>query len=298
MAKILFAHPLFLSRNPAESESASPYFPLGILYLAAFARDAGHEVSVFDGTFEDDESAFADTLEREQPQVVGIAALSPTREDALLLARMASDSGALVLLGGPDPTASPASYLADVAVDVVVHHEGEQTTVALLDLFDADRLDAGTLSKQPGIAYRVGGQPVVNDPRPPIENLDDLPMPARDLIDMNRYLDVWKESSGYSSMTIATTRGCPYGCEWCKDSVHGSGFRQRSPQSVAAEMRAIKDEYDVGRLRMVDDVDGIERESIEEWADSSAKLDAAMPFEALNDLSRQDIPLLDVRDSL
>ena len=63
-------------------------------------------------------------------------------------------------------------------------------------------------------------------------------------------------------------------------------------------MKVINDTYDVTRLRMVDDVDGLEREWLEEWAEASEALGAAMPFEALNDLSRQDIPLLDVRDSL
>lgn len=298
MAKILFAHPVFLSRNAAEAASASPYFPLGLLYLAAYVREAGHDVAVFDGTFEDDESSFADALANESPDLVGIAGVRPTRDDALMLAEMAADYGAVVIMGGPDPTASPEAYLRNTAVDVVVHHEGEQTMAALLDLVDAGRFDVVALSSQPGIAYRSGEGSIVNDPRPPIEDLDGLPLPARDLIDMDRYLTTWEETNGYSSLTVSTTRGCPFGCEWCRTGVHGNGFRQRSPENVAAEMRVIKDTYDVGRLRVVDDVDGFERSWLDAWAEASAEIDAVIPFEALNDLSRRDIPMLDVRDSL
>ncbi len=298
MAKILFAHPLFLSSDSVESAAASPYFPLGLLYLAAYVRRAGHEVAVFDGTFADGEAAFDDAIGREAPDVVGISALMPTRHKALRLAKMASDYGAVVILGGPDPTTSPEIYLADPSVDVVIRHEGEQTVTALLELHDMGRLDTRSLATVPGVAFRTEGGNVVNDPPDPIEDLDGLPMPARDLIDMKRYLDAWQGTSGYASMTIATSRGCPRGCEWCLDAVHGSGFRQRSPASVATEMKLIKDSYDVDRLRMVDDVDALDREWLEAWAQAARAADAVIPFEALSELSRQDLPLLEVRDAL
>ena len=298
MAKILFAHPLFLARSPAEQASASPYFPLGILYLAGYVRSVGHDVAVFDGTFAPDDAAFAEALDVERPDVVGVSALLPTRTTALTLAAMAKERDIVVLMGGPDPTAAPEAYASDPSVDVVVHHEGEQTVARLLDLFDEGRLDTTALAAERGIAFRVDGEPVVNAPRPPIENLDALPLPARDLIDMNRYLRAWEETSGYSSLTISTSRGCPYGCDWCRDAVHGHGFRQRSPENVAAEMHVLAETYDITRLRMVDDVDGIDRAWLEAWASAAEDIDAAIPFEALNDVARQDIPLLDVRDSL
>lgn len=298
MARILFAHPLFLAKSPDEQAASSPYFPLGLLYLAGYVREVGHEVAIFDGTFEPDESSFATALEREQPDVVGLSALLPTRDVALTLAAMAADFGATVIFGGPDPTLTPQTYLADPSVDLVVHHEGEQTIARLLDLVDAGTLDLGSIADEPGIAYRTGDRVIVNRPRPPIADLDTLPLPARDLIDMSRYLETWEDVNGYSSMTISTSRGCPYGCSWCSDAVHGDGFRQRSPESVAAEVKALKEAYDITRLRVVDDVDGIDRSWIEDWADAAENLDAVIPFEALNDLERQDIPLLDVRDSL
>ena len=299
MAKILLVHPLFLSLNPEEQALQSPYFPLGLLYLAGYVRDQGHQVAVFDGTFEEDVSAFSARLAAEKPDLVGISAVLPLRDMALTLAADAKAAGALTILGGPDPTKDPASYLQFPQVDMVVHHEGEQTLDALLRLIDAGPLTPELLAREPGIAFRdAAGAPVVNQPRPPVENLDELPLPARDLIDMDRYLDTWREENGYSSLTISTSRGCPYGCDWCRDSVHGQAFRQRSPESVAAEMKQLKETYAIDRLRVVDDVDGIEREWVEGWAQAAAAADAAIPFEALYDLERQDLPMLDVRDTL
>ncbi len=298
MAKILLAHPLFLSKSPEERSSASPYFPLGLLSLAAYVRQRGHDVAVFDGTFEEDESSFVDALHIESPDLVGISAVLPTREVALELARLAAADGGVVVVGGPDATSSPEWYLADAAVDVVVHHEGEQTLASLLDLNDREELTVDRLAAEPGLAFRHDGRAVVNEPRPPIENLDELPLPARDLIDMDRYLDTWRETNGYTSITVSVSRGCPYGCDWCRDSVHGTGFRQRSPESVAAEVQALRAAYGVDRLRFVDDVDALDRGWIEDWAAASERADAAVPFEALYDLTRKDLPLLDVRDSL
>jgi radical SAM superfamily enzyme YgiQ (UPF0313 family) len=299
MAKLLLCHPLFLSKSVAEQASSSPYFPLGILYLAAYVRERGHAVAIFDGTFEADESAFAHALDQHKPDIVGISMLMPTREMALTLAQMAKQAEAFVILGGPEPTRAPCDYALLPQVDAVVHHEGERTLVALLDLHDAGRLDQTALQGEPGVAFRdTHGNCVRNRPRPNIENLDELPMPARDLIDMNRYLDTWRETNGYASLTISTARGCPYGCDWCQEAVHGADFRQRSPENVAAEMKVLKESYNIDRLRVVDDVDGIRREWIEAWAAAAEATDAAMPFEALYDLERKDIPLLDVRDSL
>ncbi len=298
MATILFVHPVFLATDQVERELAQPYFPLGLLYLAGYVRQAGHTVAVFDGTFEPDEATFDDALVEHRPDVVGISALQPSRGAALRLATRAASAGGTVILGGPDPTRDPATYLADPSVDLVVHHEGEETVVALADRVDAGTMTLDALTHEPGIAYRQNGQIVITPPRPPIEDLDALPLPARDLIDFDRYLDTWEDNVGYSSAPIATSRGCPFGCSWCKDSVHGEGFRQRSPESVAAEVHALSTEYGIGRLRLVDDVDGIDRRWFERWADASAKSGTIIPFEPLNDVTIEDLPMLDVQDSL
>lgn len=289
---------MFLSKNPDEVAASSPYFPLGLLYLAGYVRQQGHEVAIFDATFAEDETDFLEALDREKPDLVGISALLPSREMALTMARLAHQRGAVVIVGGHDPTRSPHFYASQPEIDIVVHHEGEQTIATLLNLADSGQLTVESLVEEPGLAFRLDGRIVVNEPRPPIENLDALPLPARDLIDMDRYLNTWVEMNGYSSLTISTARGCPFGCEWCRDGVHGNGFRQRSPENVAAEVKVLKENYQIDRLRVVDDVDGFSREWLEAWEENAQAIDGVIPFEGLNELDRQDIPMLDVRDSL
>jgi anaerobic magnesium-protoporphyrin IX monomethyl ester cyclase len=296
---LLLANPLFLSQNEAERELMSPYFPLGLLYLAAYVREHGYNVAVFDGTFAKDKTAFDQALQGQQPCVVGVSAVLPNRDTALSLARTAHAFGATVVVGGPDPTRNPELYLADAAVDVVVHHEGEQTLVELLDALSGSDAQAPDLSQILGLAFRdAKGEPVINAPRPYIADLDSLPEPARDLIDVDQYLDLWRDENGYTSLSLSVSRGCPYGCEWCQDAVSGPELRHRSPESVAAEMKALKETYQIDRLRVVDDVDGLDRDWLEAWAVAAQAQDAVIPFEALYDLEREDIPMLDVRDSL
>ncbi len=295
MIDILLVNPVFLNQNQAERELMNPYFPLGLLYLAAFIREQGFSVEIFDGTFQDDLEDFQKSLESFSPRIVGISAVKPNREMVINIAEKVHLFGAKVILGGPDPTQTPEIYLASPFVDLVVHHEGELT---LLELLGA-KFEAGNLDQIEGIAYRhLHGEIIVNPRRDFILNLDELPLPARDLIDMDHYLDVWREHNGYASLTISVARGCPFGCEWCQDAVHGPDLRKRSPESVVEEVKSLLELYDIDRLRVIDDVDGLDREWLAEWEQVAKDHDAVLPFEALNDLQRQDIPMLDVRDSL
>ena len=241
---ILLANPLFLSQNEAERELMTPYFPLGLLYLASYLRDRDFSVEIFDGTFAEDEKAFLEALERHRPRVVGLTALQPTREAALALAHVAQAFSATVLLGGPDPTRHPETYLADPAVDIVVHHEGEETLVELLGTLGQENEAKPDLYAILGLAFRdENGDVVITPPRPYIADLDDLSPPARDLIDVEAYRRAWRGHHGHFSLSIIATRGCPYGCKWCQKSVFGRSFRPRAPEAVAEEMRSIKKEY-------------------------------------------------------
>ncbi len=295
MIDILLVNPVFLSQNEAERELMNPYFPLGLLYLAAFIRERGFSVEIFDGTFLEGLSDFETTLEQLSPRIVGITAVKPNRGIALGVAEKAHEYGARVVLGGPDPTSSPETYLLSSYVDIVVHHEGELTLLELLHYIQADE----DYSRLDGIAFRDENSDIqINPRREYILNLDELPLPARDLIDMDQYLQTWREHNGYASLTISVARGCPFGCEWCQDAVHGPDLRQRSTESVVAEVKSLMETYDIDRLRVIDDVDGLDRDWIVSWAKAAEAEDAVLPFEALNDLERQDIPMLDVRDSL
>lgn len=296
---ILLVNPVFLSQNEAERELMSPYFPLGLLYLASFLRDRGFQVEIFDGTFMDGNQDFIQALRKHEPRIVGITAVKPNKEKVLELAEIAKVFGSFVIVGGPDPTYTPGDYLKDTSVDLVVHHEGELTLVEIIKAMEKNQIVSTSLAGMPGIAYRdEQGAFVVNPRREYILNLDELPLPARDLVDFEKYLRVWREQNGYASLSISVSRGCPYGCKWCADAVHGQEFRIRSAESVVAEVKSLMGTYNIDRLRVVDDVDGIEVEWIKNWAEVAQREEAILPFEALYEVERQEIPMLDIRDSL
>jgi radical SAM superfamily enzyme YgiQ (UPF0313 family) len=287
MTDVLLVNPLYLNQDPVERRLVTPYFPLGLLYLAAVARDAGYSVAVYDGMFQETDEAFRETLAMHRPHLVGIAALATVRLAAQRLAGIAKGSGAIVVLGGADPTGRPEAYVGGAhraAVDLVVMGEGEQTFVELLRRLSAAgwRLDA-QLDDLSGLALPDGRGGILRTPEcPHLPDLDSLPFPARDLIDVERYQAAWRSVHGYSSLSVIAGRGCPYGCTWCQKSVFGRSYRMRSPDSVADEIGQIKERYHPDQIRVVDDVLGIDRRWLKRWHDALLERDAVIPFEALS----------------
>jgi radical SAM superfamily enzyme YgiQ (UPF0313 family) len=122
--------------------------------------------------------------------------------------------------------------------------------------------------------------------------VDDLPLPARDLIDWEPYREAWRTHHGLFSMSVMATRGCPFNCAWCQKIVFGRSYRPRSPESVAEEMRTIKDRYRPDQLRIIDDVLGIDLKWMRRWHDAVLELDAVTPFECLSRVDLLDEELV------
>jgi anaerobic magnesium-protoporphyrin IX monomethyl ester cyclase len=244
--------------------------------------------------FAQGEEAFTAALEREQPKVVGIGVLATVRAAALRLAALACDHGAVVVVGGADPTGRPESYLHHQAdgqqpISVVVIGEGEQTLEELVPLLLDGVAAEGRLTEVPGLAFLDSdGNVVTTAPRPHCADLDRLPLPARDLIDVEAYRRAWQGRHGRFSLSIIATRGCPYGCTWCQKSVFGRSFRPRSAEAVAEEMRIIKERYEPDQLRIVDDVMGIDRGWVRAWHNAVLARDAVVPFECLSRVELMD----------
>ena len=293
-ADILLVNPLFLYQDPVESRLMTPYFPLGILYVAAAARNAGYKVAVFDAMFAESDEDWIAALQREQPKVVGFGVLATVRRAALRLAGLAKRHGATVVMGGADPTARPEVYLGHReeglhSVDVVSVGEAEETIGPLLAVLLAEDGGASALAGIDGIAYRdETGQVITTPRRPLISDVDRIPLPARDLIDLEPYRRAWRARHGAFSMSLIASRGCPYNCAWCQKIVFGRSFRPRAPERVAEEMRLIKEKYRPDRLRIVDDVMGIDRKWVRRWHDAVLERDAAIPFECLSRVDLMD----------
>jgi len=293
---VLLCHALVLARDPVERRLMTPYFPLGILYLAATLREAGYAVALYDGCFEPDLESFEQALDVHQPRLVGITALSTVRANTLELAARARRRGLPVIVGGSDPTGRPEHYLVQredgcYLVDVAVVGEGEETLLELLPaLLDAQ--ETRPLSEIPGIAYRRDGEPVRTAPRPLRREVDAIPLPARDLADLDAYQRAWKTAHGYSSLSIIASRGCPFECAWCQKSVFGRSCRLRHPEAVAQELALLRDTYQPDQVRIVDDVVGIDRRWVRAFRDAVLARGPVVPFECLSRVDLVDREVL------
>ena len=243
MSSLLLVYPYF---RPRVDRSQFRFPPLGLLYVAAAARAAGHDVRVLDGTFLRREEA-AHLALAARADVVGISCLSTLEDDCLGLARLLRGRCRLLVAGGPLPTCDPGRFLDDF--DVVVRGEGERTVVELLAALD----DGGDLAAVPGVVTRASGQRGDAPARPFEPDLDALPFPARDLLPNASYIADGRRRKGAAVTTVMSTRGCPYACDFCSNVVFGASYRARSAGDVADEIeQALGLGYD--RISFADDV--------------------------------------------
>jgi radical SAM superfamily enzyme YgiQ (UPF0313 family) len=257
MTDILLGHAYFLKYDVIERRVMKPYPPLGILYLSAYLKRSGFQVEVFDATFGDFDD-FTRMVDRVRPRIVGLYANIITRANVFRLARLAKERGVrFVVVGGPDASEWCESYF-DNGVDVVGTNEGELTLAELIPHLQTSGLDG--LASIAGIIFRRGESTVRTPPRPAIRDLDGLPWPDREVLDMEAYFSAWKAHHGETSVSLITARGCPFHCSWCSAEVFGHTHRQRSPKDVVDEMLALGERYQPDIMWISDDVLTINRE--------------------------------------
>ena len=280
---LLLSHGYFMGLDAVEQKVMRPHPPLGLLYLSSYLKSRGVAVQVFDSTFRSLDE-FAATVSATRPPVVGLAANLMTKRNVLRMMAMARAGGARVVIGGPDPPHHAEAYL-DAGADVVVIGEGEQTLEELLPRLT----QCGDLSRVNGIAYKAAGGAVVRTPqRPLLPDLDALPNPDRDAIDMSAYLAAWRARHGVGTVSLITARGCPYTCTWCSRSVFGDTHRRRSIGHVADEVEGIADRYHPERLWYADDVFAIHRSWTVGYAKELERRRIRLPFECISRAERID----------
>ena len=260
-----------------------PYPPLGTLYAASYIREHGYDVALFDAMLADSEDQWGIALDEHKPQYAIIyednfnylskMCLLRMREAAFKMIEMAKSRGCIVILCGADATDHYAEYL-EKGANYVLLGEGEETLLELLNQLSAGN-DAGQVI---GLASRFTLHP---SRRPDISNLDALPFPAWDLVDVQKYKKVWLEHHGYYSMNMVTTRGCPFHCNWCAKPIWGQRYHSRSAENVAAEMKWLKENFVPDHIWFADDILGLKPNWLERFADVVQQMNAVVPFKCL-----------------
>jgi anaerobic magnesium-protoporphyrin IX monomethyl ester cyclase len=269
---ILFTHSYFLRFDPKQWALGLPYPPLGTLYAASLMRQNGYQVSLFDTMFATAAQQAAGELEKHRPDLFVIyddgfnyltkMCLTNMRQAAFDMCRLARCNGCRVIVCSSDSTDRYAEYLHHGA-DFVIIGEGEHT---LLELANAIKNGQTDYSGIQGLAYLNEGDPVKTPGRPVLKDLDSLPLPAWDLVDIETYRRSWLKHAGYFSLNISTTRGCPFKCNWCAKPIYGNRYNSRSPQNVVQEISLLKDRFKIDHLWFCDDIFGLKPGWVEEFA--------------------------------
>jgi radical SAM superfamily enzyme YgiQ (UPF0313 family) len=233
--------------------------PLGLLYLAASLRQAGYpRINIVDARVDDlGHKEILALLEKFSPDVVGISGLGTEASETHKLARLAKAASAhcKVVVGGPYASSCPEVIIEDPAIDFVVTGEGERTICELVCALESGRDVSGI----DGLAFKTGGIPAVNSRRTTIENVDSIPFPAWDLVDMEKYFSFTSRHSqnpvpaSHRLIPIFTSRGCPFGCIYCQ-SVFGKKTRLRSAENVLREIELLVEKYAPGEIEILDDI--------------------------------------------
>lgn len=290
MLSILLGHSYFLRLDPKQWKRAKPYPPLATLQVAAWLRALGHRVDLFDAMLADGIGEYQRKLVALEPQLVILyednynfltkMCLERMRGAACRMIAGARHVGARVIVGGSDATDEPDAYLA-AGAGVVLAGEGIEALEVLLQ-----RLDAQPSIGDGELVQGVGGvtTSASRETRgrsapmriPPARG--ELPAPAWDLVDIERYRSVWRRAHGRFSLNMAASRGCSFRCAWCAKPIWGNHYLQRPAADVAAEMTRLKHDLGPDHIWFADDIFGFRVDWVNEFASALAASGGSIPF--------------------
>ncbi|HTB53561.1 MAG TPA: radical SAM protein [Ferruginibacter sp.] len=302
MSKILFSHSYFLRFDQKQWSIGQPYAPLGTLYAAALMRANKHDVAVFDTMFAHTPEEIIPLFENDAPRFFVLyddgfnyltkMCLTNMREAAFKMIQYAKQRGCKVIVSSSDSTDRFEMYLNEGA-DFILLGEAEMTLLELIKNIEQGQQDLFSIQ---GIAFQHNGSIVKTTRRSVLKELDELPLPAWDLIDIEPYRKSWLKSKGYFSMNMGTTRGCPFKCNWCAKPIYGNRYNSRSPQHVVNELMLLKEKYKFDHIWFCDDIFGLKPGWVKEFADLIEKENLRFKFkiQARADLLLQENNIIDL----
>jgi anaerobic magnesium-protoporphyrin IX monomethyl ester cyclase len=230
------------------------HIPMSYIHLAADLRERGHEPFIFDMVLDGMGPEEVDRqLRLNGITVCGIGGMTFEFPEAAQEARRlkASFPDMIIVFGGAHPSGAPEECLASGIVDYVIVGEGE---IALTELLD--HLQAGGECKPIQGLWHKDGDRLVRGDLAPTPDVDGLPLPAYDMLDLNSYYKIdspWYFTNSRKAVQFLSSRGCPYRCSYCH-SVHGKRFRGQSPQWVLDQMEKLSRGLGIEEFIFVDDV--------------------------------------------
>lgn len=284
MKNILFTHSYFLRFDPKQWKTAQPYAPLGTMYAAALMREEGYEVSLFDTMFAHSSQEVLPHLQKHKPKFFVIyddgfnyltkMCLTNMREAAFEMIRLAKQNDCTVIVSSSDSTDRYELYL-DKGADFILLGEAE---ITLLELMKALSNNETNFLAVQGLAYKQNGNLIKTVKRNVLKDLDSLPFPAWDLVDMEPYRKMWMSSAGYFSINMGTTRGCPFKCNWCAKPIYGNRYNSRSPENVVGELKMLREKYHFDHIWFCDDIFGLKPDWVHRFADLAEQENLKLKF--------------------
>ena len=262
MRTALFTHSYFYPLDKKQWQFKQPYPPLMTIQAAGVVREAGFEVDLFDSGLKNNPNEILSIITKKKPKYLILVddgfnyltkmCLSVMREAAFSMIKIAKAKGCCVIVNSSDASDHFEKYL-NVGADYVIRGEVEETLKALLVVLEEKK----SPSDLPGISFRYAEQMISNPLRPVLRELDQLPLPAWDLVDIETYRSIWEKHHRYFSINMATTRGCPYKCNWCAKPIYGNRYNSRSPEHVVNEIEYLIAHYKPNHFWMCDDIFGL-----------------------------------------
>jgi anaerobic magnesium-protoporphyrin IX monomethyl ester cyclase len=284
MADILLTHSNHLYSDRKQVEKMRPYPPLQTILAAAVLRQNGIHAALFDPTLEPATpsplAAFEAALDKHKPSLVVVCeddfnflskmCLMRNRELAFGMAAATRRRGIPSAAHGSDATDHRLEYLNAGFASILIG-EVEETMLELAQGAPASQIR--------GLVFRDGSGAIrMNPTRQVRTDLDQLPPPAWDLVDIARYRRAWQASHGYFQLNMASSRGCPYHCNWCAKPIYGQSYHSRSARAVAEEMRYLKDHFAPDSIWFADDIFALSPKWTMEFAEQVERLGTRIPF--------------------
>ncbi|VXC18953.1 Radical SAM protein [Flavobacterium sp. 9AF] len=270
MSNILFSHSYYYKLDPKQWKNKTPFPPLGTLYAASLMRNKGHEVSLFDTNLLDSPKEIQTVFNQNTYDYLVIyddgfnyltkMCLTNMRVACFEMIHIGKQNNCIVIVSSSDATDHYEAYLKKGA-DYIIQGEGEITLEELIHSIE----NRSSIENIKGIAFKNENQIQVNPTRSVLLDLDQLPLPAWDLIDINSYKEIWNQSKQEFTLNIATTRGCPYKCNWCAKPIYGNRYNAHSPEYIVQEIAYLQENFGVKRFWMCDDIFGLKPNWVQEF---------------------------------